>query len=200
MKKSVEILELSINEVTIPIIGISPLVVHCFSEKAKKQIENAQNLVAKNKKHELRVPTEECQAAKHISADGWEGFPAAGFKAAMIRGAKACGLVMKDVQTAFFIKSDCRIKQLVRIYGESEMHCDHVRLSSGGADLRYRPYYNTWSANLRIEFNSGVISLDQIYQIVKAGGWGGGIGEMRPEKTKFEYGRWDLASDLASIA
>jgi hypothetical protein len=193
MKKSVEILELSIKEVTIPIVGISPLVVHAWSEKAKKEMEDKQAGKAKNKKHEIRIPAEDYEAAKHKLTDGTDGFPAAGFKAAMVRGAKSCGLVMKDVQTAFFIKSDDPTRQLVRIYGTAEMHCDPVRVGMGAADLRYRPYYNTWSANLRIEFNSGVISLDQLYQIVKAGGWGGGIGEMRPEKTKFEYGRWNLA-------
>jgi hypothetical protein len=35
--------------------------------------------------------------------------------------------------------------------------------------------------------------LDQVFQLVKTAGFFCGIGEMRPEKTKFNFGRWDLA-------
>src|SRR5688572_18576163 len=119
--KSVEILEFQIKEVVIPIVGISPLIVHKFSEKAIKMIEDKQRKVAKNKKHELRDPNAEYESAKHVSPLGWEGFPAAGFKAAMTRGAKMIGMVMKDTQTAFFVKADCEETQLVKINGEARM-------------------------------------------------------------------------------
>jgi hypothetical protein len=194
-QKSVEVLEFSIKEVVIPIVGISPLIVHAFDPKTMRQIEDKQAGKAKNKKHEIRVPEDEAERAKHVSPQGWEGFPAAGFKAAMIRGAKIIGMVMKDVQTSFFIKADCEESQLVRIYGESRMRTDMVRVGMGSADIRYRPEYPEWSANLVIEFNSGVTSLDQIYQLVKAAGYSCGIGEMRPEKTKFNYGRFKLSEE-----
>ena len=48
--KSVEILEFSIREVTIPITGISPLIVHAWSEKSKRMITDKQSGKAKNKK------------------------------------------------------------------------------------------------------------------------------------------------------
>jgi hypothetical protein len=79
---------------------------------------------AKNKKHEIRNPNEEYHQAKHKSPQGWEGFPAAGFKAAMIRGAKMIGMVMKDTQTSFFINADCEETQLIKIHGESRMRTD----------------------------------------------------------------------------
>jgi hypothetical protein len=191
--KTVEVIDFSINQVVIPIVGISPLIVHRFSEKAMKMIQDKQAGKAKNKKHEIRNPEADYEGAKHISVLGWDGFPAAGFKAAMIRGAKAIGLVMKDTQTNFFIKADCEETQLVRIYGESRMRTDMVRVGMGAADVRYRPEYPQWNAELTIEFNSGSISIDQIYQLVKAAGYGCGIGEMRPEKGKFNYGRFKLA-------
>jgi len=191
----VEILEFQINEVVIPIVGISPLIVHRFSEKALKMIQDKQGGKAKNKKYEIRNPEDDYQSAKHLSPQGWEGFPAAGFKAAMIRGAKMIGMVMKDTQTGFFVKADCEETQLVQIQGESRMRTDQVRVGMGAADIRYRPEYLRWSAELTIEFNSGILSLDQIYQLVKAAGYGCGIGEMRPEKGKFNYGRFKLANE-----
>jgi hypothetical protein len=194
-KTSVEVLEFSLREVVIPIVGISPLIVHGWSAKAMREIADKQAGKAKNKKHDVRVPEEEYEAAKQKSPQGWDGFPAAGFKAAMIRGAKICGMVMKDTQTSFFIKADCEKTQLVKICGDPIMRTDMVRVGMGSADLRYRPEYTEWSANLTIEFNTGVTSLDQIYQLVKAAGYSCGIGEMRPEKTKFNYGRFKLAEE-----
>ena len=192
---SVEVVEFSIQQVIIPIKGISPLIVHAWSEKSKKMIANKQAGKAKNKKHEIRNPKEEFEAAKHIAVAGWEGYPAAGFKAAMIRGAKMIGMVMKDTQTAFFIHADCEQTQLVKIIGKSKMRDDMVRVGIGVSDIRYRPEYTEWSAKLTVEFNAGILSIDQIHQLVKAAGYGCGIGEMRPEKGKFNYGRFKLANE-----
>lgn len=192
---SVEVVEFSIRQVGIPITGISPLIVHAWSEKSKKMISDKQAGKAKNKKHEIRNPDEEYEAAKHLAKKGWDGFPAAGFKAAMIRGAKMIGMVMKDTQTAFFVIADCEETQLVRIEGVSRMRTDMVRVGMGSSDIRYRPEYPEWSAELKIEFNEGIISIDQIHQLVKAAGYGCGVGEMRPEKGKFNFGRFKLANE-----
>lgn len=196
--KSVQVKQFDIKEVVIPITGISPLIVNKFSEKAKLQIKIKQFGIATNKKHDIKDPNQDYENAKHYSPQGWEGFPAAGFKAAMIRGAKMIGMVMKDTQTSFFIKADDEETQLVRIYGESRLREDMVRVGMGSADVRFRPEYLKWTANLTVEFNEGVLSLDQIYQLVKAAGYGCGIGEMRPEKGKFNYGRFALSQELNS--
>ena len=193
---SVQIKEFDIKQVVIPIKGISPLITHAWSSKSIKMIEDKQQGAAKNKKHEIRNPQEDYENAKHVSSQGWEGFPAAGFKAAMIRAAKMIGMVMKDTQTSFFVQADDEETQLVRVYGDSRMRTDMVRVGMGSSDVRYRPEYPTWEANLTIEFNEGVLSLDQVYQLVKAAGYGCGVGEMRPEKGKFNYGRFALAQEI----
>lgn len=197
-KTSIEIKEFDIQEVVIPITGVSPLIVNKFSNKVMQMILDTQMNKAKSKKHDVKDPQADFENAKHYSVEGWEGFPAAGFKAAMIRGAKMIGMVMKDAQTGFFVKADDEETQLVRVYGNSRMRQDMVRVGMGSADIRFRPEYPEWSANLTIEFNAGVISADQIYQLVKAAGYGCGIGEMRPEKGKFNYGRFALAQELNS--
>ena len=194
MKKSVEVVEFKLQTVQIPIIGISPLIVHKFSEKAKKQILDKQLGKSKSSKHDIKDPQMDYEGAKHVAPDGWEGFPAAGFKKAMIRGAKIIGMVMKDAQMAFFIKPDCEQSQLIRIHGESIMREDMVRVGMGSADVRFRPEYPEWEAVLNIEFNAGNISIDQIFQLVRAAGHGCGVGEMRPEKGGYGYGRFTLKS------
>lgn len=192
---SVQIKEFDIKQVVIPIRNISPLIINKFSNKAQQEILDKQLGKAKNKKHDVKDPNADYENAKHISSEGWEGFPASGFKAAMIRAAKMIGMVMKDTQTAFFVQADDEETQLVRIYGDSRMRQDMVRVGMGSADVRFRPEYVKWEANLTIEFNEGVLSLDQIYQLVKAAGYGCGVGEMRPEKGKFNYGRFALTQE-----
>lgn len=187
-----EVKQFDIKKMEVSIRGISPLVVHKFSEKAKKQIQDKQQGIAKNKKHEQRNPDQEVEDAKHISPLGFEGFPAAGFKAAMIRGAKMIGMVMKDAQMSFFVVADCHETQLIKINGESRMRTDMVRVGMDAADVRYRPEYLQWDAQIKIEYNSGMISESQLRQMIAAAGYGCGIGEMRPEKGKFSCGRFEI--------
>jgi hypothetical protein len=198
--KRVEVVDFDIRKAVIPIKGISPLIVHGWNFKTKEKMKAKQAGEAVNKKHDVRDPQGDFEGAKHKSPKGWEGFPAGGFKGAMIRGAKMLGLVMKDAQCSFFIKADCEETQLVRINGKARLREDMVRVGMGTADIRYRPEYVTWGATLVIEYNAGMISLPQIYQLVKAAGYGAGIGEMRPEKGKFNFGRFELANEKPAKA
>jgi hypothetical protein len=191
-ESKVQLKELPIQRVNIDIVGVSPLIVNAFSEKAIRMIEDKQQGKSKSSKHPPKNPEEDYEGAKHISPEGWEGFPAGGFKAAIVRGAKIVGLEMKSTRNAVFIVPDDEESQLIRIHGESRMRRDMVRIANGSADVRYRPEYPQWEATLPIEFNSGVISLEYVYQIVSAGGYGVGVGEMRPERTNFGYGRFKI--------
>ena len=162
MKTQIELKEFSIRQVTIPIRGISPLIVHRFDEKIIKLIEEKQQGKAKTEKHKIRVPEEEYEGAKYKSPLGWEGFPAGGIKKALVNGAKMTGLVMKDARMSFFVKADCQEKQLVKIIEDPRMRTDMVRVGMGSADVRYRPEYVYWKANLTIEYNEGMISIEKI--------------------------------------
>lgn len=184
MRKQIELKELQIKTVQVAIEGTAPLITHAFPHKIRLEIEAKQQGKSKTSKHEIRIPEEEFEQAKHISPLGWEGFPANGFKQAIVRGAKMTGLVMKDTQMALFVIPDCPESQLVKIdYEICRMRVDPVRLpSTGTADIRYRPEYTNWKATLTIKYNEGVISLEQVIQCILAAGFGCGIGEWRPEK------------------
>jgi len=192
MSQQVEIKELEIKKTTIRIKGVTPLMTHAFSEKQRKMLEEKQNKKAKNAKHETRDPLEEMENAKHKLADGSDGFPAHGFKKSMIRAGKNLGLTMKDMNTAFFVEPDCQITDNVRINGEAELDERIEIVSNGAPDLRYRPIYQDWSAEVTISFNTGVVSLEQITQMLHAAGWGVGIGEHRPERSGGNMGRFEI--------
>lgn len=177
--------EIKMQAITVDIIGTAPLVVHRFGVKARREILDKQMKKAK-KPRESREPEAEYLDSLYKFKDSEKtGFPATGFKGAMMRGCKMAGGVMIDTRVLFYILPDgfsTSGEQLVEIDGDYEMREDVVRIGNGSSDLRYRPIYPKWSANLNIEYNSNVISAEQIINLVSLGGLCG-IGEGRPEKS-----------------
>lgn len=189
--KEVEFKNFKIETIHVPIVGTSPLIIHKFSEKAQKMIEDKQAKKAKGGR-EARNPEEEVQQALYYFNDGVTyGFPAGGFKAAMIRAGKQLGYVMADLKGWFFVVPDEKETNLVEIVGEPKMRTDMVRIGMGVADVRYRPEFPSWSALLKIQFNSHAISAEQIFELIALAGFSCGIGDWRPEKSATgNFGTW----------
>lgn len=187
----IELKDLKIRRMQVEIKGISPLIIHRFGAKAIKEMEDKKLGKAKNAKHAITNPKKEFEDAKHVSAEGWEGFPVGGIKKCIVRGAKAVGLTMTDVKAGLFIEADCPETNLFRINGESRLRTDHVRVNNGAPDIRYRPEYVNWTATLTVTFNEGLISKDQVLQAIFAGGYGTGIGDWRPERGG-DFGRFTI--------
>lgn len=193
MKKENQVIikEFNIREISIPIHGITPLIVN------HKPIELIDKLLAKSTKaasagREPQDIDKEYNQSKYISKDGWEGIPASAFKSAMIRAAKLCGMVMIDTATSISIVADCNETQLIHIEGESEMLLEAIPLKPSGMLVSSRAIYKEWSAILTVRYNAGMISMEQVCQLIQAAGFGVGIGAKRPEKTNYEYGKWEL--------
>jgi hypothetical protein len=187
----------------IPIVGTSPLIVHNFSEKSKRQMLEAQQ--GKKSVKQIRDPEAEYEAAFYrlTREDGSEGFgfPVTAFKAATIGAARFYGKSVKMTelrQFLFFrgILSPSDPQQLVEILGEPRMREDVVRLSgpSRSADLRYRPEFWPWSASLEVTYVKTSLSRDSVLSLVDAGGLGVGVGEWRPEK-RGEFGTYKIDVD-----
>ncbi len=198
MAKKVEVAEIQkpqIQEVTVQIRGLSPVIMHRWSEKAKKEMLDKQ--MKKTVKKVAKNPEEQYEDAKYLLDDGRLGFPADGFKNAMVRGAKALGLVMVDMKGGFFVHGEYSSKEgreLVPIDGKVEVREDTVRLNGGTADIRYRPQVLGWSAKLRISFNKAAVSFDQIVNMLEAAGYGVGIGDWRPERNG-QFGRFEVITE-----
>lgn len=185
-KKKITIEGPIIERMSIEIIGITPLLVHAFSAKAIKQIEDKQQKKGKAAKA-ARDPNAEFEAAKYYTADGRDAGLSVWFKKSAIRGAKHCGLVMKDAISSFFVDGE----KLPLEFERCEMRQDTVRIGNGSADIRYRPEYTGWSVNLDITFNSNLISADQLIACFNAAGFGVGVGDWRPERGG-DHGRFRL--------
>lgn len=194
---------LNIKSISIPIIGISPLIVSRFDAKSARQIEEnaraATGLKQGGKKKNIATPEEDYESSLYYFADGKRtGFPAGAFKAAMVTaGYRHYGKAQTILRSAFQVVADDPETNLVEIHGDHRLRCDMVRVGTINkvASPRYRAEYPEWSATITVQFLDGVISGDEIVGLLNASGFACGIGEWRPEKSNSgQYGMYKVAS------
>lgn len=214
----IEIKRIKTEEIEVEIEGITPLIMHEWSEKAKREMLEAQQAKLKTKAKEPRNPAYEFIQSIHWiegkpdvkNSDSEEkimkafekaikngarfGFPANGFKAAACSAAYRLGWTKNKTaaRAIFFIKPDTE-DGLVEIKAETvKMREDMVRINKGTtSDLRYRCEFDNWTATLKIIFNtSGTYSKSDVINLIEAGGFASGIGEWRPDKCCGDYGRF----------
>ncbi len=184
---AIELPALKIETVQFMLIGDSPLIIHAWSEKAKKQMLDKQMKKA-TKAREAKDPEADYEACFYKFPDGRNGFPAIGLKAAMVSAARFVDAKMTVLRGAVHIDAE-----LVEIIGEPNPREDMVRVGMGTADIRYRPEFKAWRMPVTVKFNSSVISAEQIANLLNNAGFGVGIGEWRPEKNG-SYGRFHVGS------
>ncbi len=191
--ETIEIPKMEIEVVKFRVRGITPLIVSRFSEKAKQMMLDKQMKKA-GKGKEAKNPVEQYENSLYKFSDGKRtGFPAVGFKAAMVRAGKQLGLVMTDLRGRFHVMAD--EGDLVEVKGTPHMREDMVRIGNGVADIRFRGEYDAgWEAELTIQYFKNAISKEQLAQLLSVAGFSCGIGEWRPEKSNSgSYGLFELA-------
>lgn len=215
IKKTAEVLEIrpiEIQKVNLRIVGDTPLIMHAWSEKAKRMMLEAQMGLAKGKKKEPKNPVEDFIRSMYWLTDMPEemteeafseaisngarfGFPVTAFKQAAISAAYRMGWAKDKVSLrgAFFIDSD--ENGMIEIHSDApKMREDMVKVGMGTADIRYRGEFANWYADMTISYNmNGNYSLENIMNIINAGGYICGVGEWRPEKDG-QYGMFHVAN------
>lgn len=175
---------ISAETLQVPIIGTSPLVVNRFSEKAKREMLNASQ--GKKSPKMPKDPQAEYEAAFYRLKSGEPGFPALGFKAATVGGARFYGkqISMTALKQFVFFSGEPGEDghYYVQIIGEPKMREDVVRVGRGGTDLRYRPEFSEWSAVLNVTYVDAMLTRGSLLSLIEAGGMGVGVGEWRPER------------------
>lgn len=190
---SIQLQRIERATIIVPIVGTAPLIVHRFDEKAKEMMLQAQQTKTRAKK-EPKNPVECYERSMYRLPDGGHGFPAVGFKAAMVDAARLFdGVKMTELRAALHVKGE-GAEQLVRLRSATEprMREDTVRVGMGTADLRYRAEYTDWEAELMVHYIPSMISTASVIAIVDAAGMGG-VGEWRPSKAKTGiYGTFEV--------
>lgn len=203
---AIELPALKIGLMEVVVIGDSPLIMHRWSEKARKEMLAKQTGAPKGAKAK-KNPLDDFEEATYRLSDGGFGFPAVAFKAsAVTAGTSVSGLTKIQARQAFHILGeDADIKgafdgsvsrvNLVRIEGsQPQLREDMVRVGMGVADLRYRPEFTSWRAKLLVRYNENVLTEAQILNLINTAGFAVGVGEWRPEKDG-DYGRFHVAAE-----
>lgn len=182
--------------IKVPIIGTTPLLIHRFSEKAKRQMLD--NMQGRKSPKEPKNPEAEYEAAFYRLEDGSAGFPVLAFKSATVGGARFYGtqVTMKGLKQCLFFRGEVGDdgRALTRLVGEAQMREDVVRVGRGGTDLRYRPEIRAWSAVLEVTYVTSSLTRDSVLSLIDAGGMGVGVGEWRPEKDG-DFGTYRIDPD-----
>lgn len=207
---TVNITPLDIRKVNIRIVGDTPLIVHAWSDKAKKMMLDAQMGVTKTKAKEKKDPFADFMDsmywiskkpsestpesfAKAVKKGAKWGFPVGAIKQAANSAAYRLKWVKNQMELrgTYFLKSE--YGDLGEIKGSiPEMREDMVRVGMGTADIRYRAEFKDWYMDFTLEYNaSGGMTLEQIINCINAGGYCCGLGEWRPEKDG-DFGRFHV--------
>lgn len=207
-----EIKPIEIQKTTIRIVGDTPLIMHAWSEKAKREMLEKQMKTTKTKAREAKNPVEDfirsmywlTPMPEEMTEEGFIkaiengarfGFPVTAFKQAAISAAyrQAWTKDKMSLRGVFFIEGD--ENQMVEIHSDPPiMREDMVRVGMGTADIRYRGEFRNWWADLTVSFNmNGQYGLEQVINVLNAGGFVCGVGEWRPERDG-QYGMYHVSS------
>jgi hypothetical protein len=193
------------------LVGDTPLIVHAWSEKAKREMLQKQVKATKAGK-EARDPHEDFVNSLYemgkVGGKQAFGFPVTGVKNAILSSAhKDKGIARAAVQSALYLDADMvRVRPalagaicdmpLVRVWGsDPEMREDMVRIGAGlnkTANLSYRGQFTTWAIRITGRFNNTVLSSEALAFLGLEAGVGVGIGEWRNER-KGIFGAFHLA-------
>ena len=198
----------NIREAKFLIRGTAPLVVHKFSAKAKamiRQKQEAGSLANKGKSKSAKDFEEVFQGARHISTEGWDGIPAAAFRAGIISACRLIGFKMTLAKLSIFVAADGFDKTegtpLVRILSpvEPERNESMVRLATGVCDISVRPMWRYWGAELRIQYDADQFTADDVRNLLARVGAQVGVCEGRPDSKSSAgcgWGTFELVTEL----
>lgn len=192
------------------IVGETGLIVHAWSEKARREMLEIQQGKVKGKKKDFKNPVREFiqslywldgtpdvpknateEEAELIFKDAIAkgarfGFPAVAIKKAATSAAYRQGWTKDRVSAnGSFWLTGLDGSEFVEILSDEPpiMREDMVKIGMGTADLRYRGEFRNWKCKFRITYlKDGVFSLENIVSMINLGGFACGLGEWRIEK------------------
>lgn len=184
----IELPPLKTQTVQFMLVGDSPLIVHRWSEKAKREILDKHMKRATSAK-QAKDPEEDYRSSLYMIEGGGYGFPANGVKAAMVGACRFVEMKMTEARGAFHVEGE-----MLQIHGEPRPREDMVRVGMGKPDIRYRGEFVDWRLPVLLKFMPDVLSAEQIANLLNVAGFAIGIGEWRPEKSG-SFGRFHVATE-----
>jgi hypothetical protein len=187
-KRSVVISPPNFQYVRARLRGVTILVINAFSEKAKQEIRRKQEKGSQAKKGTKKEPKnfqQQYEGSKHVSTEGWCGFPCAGIRAAMISACRVAGFQMTRSKISVFCEPDGIDREdgtpLVKITkGNPYQFEQAVRISGSTTDLHARAAWKPgWEMEPIIRFDGDQFSTEDVANLIMRAGAQIGIGEGR---------------------
>ena len=174
----------NLRRATIHIRGTAPLIQHSWNEKSKEMLRMT---AAERRKvpKTARNPEAEFLAATCWTADGQYGIPAMAVKSAMPKTTVRKALRFR---VTGIIPMQC---------SEPKMREDIVRIGNNQTDIRYRPEFEEWGAEISFDYDADLLTIHDVINLTNRAGFSVGIGEWRPEKNG-ENGTFEVDTDKAT--
>lgn len=195
---AIEIAEIRMAEARFNIMGVSPLIMHRFSQKAWQEltlpkIRSNRAGLQQTLKHDLLA---EYRGAFYRNRDPkaptFFHVPNGAFHAAISDVALDLAGPKKAQMERLTQITDVNI----HLYGVPEMYCAMVRNSDQNRtpDVRTRPIFPQWGCTITVQFLQGALTERSIAHLVSAAGLLRGVGDWRPQKGG-PFGRYKLVRD-----
>ena len=189
VQTAVQIKPANIQQAVFKIKGTAPYVQARFSAKAMQAMKEKMlaGSTAKGKKvREARNFDEDFEQAKHVSEQGWVGIPASSFRQAIISACRLVGFRMTLAKLSVFVAADGfdRVDGIPLITlqaPEPERTEMAVRNATGVADIRVRPMWREWAADVTVSYDADQFTLQDVTNLMQRVGMQVGIGEGRPD-------------------
>lgn len=196
--ESVEIVRVTRSRVSVNIMGTTPLIMNCMSNKAK------QTLLLPDKR---KTRAEKDSTAKHdplvefrdsaymitfSQAPTLLGLPAQCFKASMREAAvDVPGAFKSQIGRHVYVRAE--YEGYVSLYGAPQLHMTMVRQADidRTPDIRTRVIMPEWAAKLVIEYATPMLKEPDIATLLASAGIITGVCEWRPQKGKGDYGQFE---------
>lgn len=201
------------STIKLQIAEVTPVIVHQWSEKAKRQMladqQRDPKTAIKKKVREPKNPFEDFVGSLHIlpgaklpsgelkTGESWPykpntfGLPVAAFALGARATARFLGISKEVAQRAFFVVGELAPLK----YEKLVMREDMVRLDCWPPkpDIRYRGMFVGWSTEIMVDFDEELTSAVQIVNLFSRAG-DGGVCEWRPTapKTPGPWGRYKV--------
>lgn len=178
------------------ITGTAPYVSNKFTRDAFESMrdgmtqtpEEKKKAKAKQKERPARDFDRNFEQSQRKSSEGWHGIPATAFRRAMVDACRMTGIKMTNAKMSVFVLAEGYDmddgEPLVRIHGEMS-RLEKVGVNANGStDIRVRPIWHEWTANLSVTFDADQFSSDDVANLLERAGRQVGIGAGRPFSVK----------------
>jgi hypothetical protein len=183
--------------------GETPYMQARFGAKAMQAMRSKQlagSTAKKGTPREARDFDRDFAEAQHRSTEGWVGVPAPALRNACIDACRMVGFEMTRAKMSVFVLPDgfdaVDGTPLIKLIADEPERTEMiVRNATGVADIRVRPMWREWGAEVTMRFDADQFTLSDVTNLLARAGQQVGIGEGRPFSKKsagLDFGRFTL--------